>query len=1462
MANGGKVIVKIDGDTSGVEKEFKSAETSAKSTANKISDAYKKTSVQQKNSMKEVAESVKSNSKNASSSTKKDMSEIQTGFKQTEQSAKIAALKIAEAYKKTGMDSQEAFKKAWDEVKKGSDSSQKYISKKIKKIEDSAKTTADRFSEKFKDAFDKTKKYAGAAVKGIAVGFTATSAAITAGVGAAIKVGSDFEAQMSTVSAISGANAESMELLGAKAKEMGIKTAFSATEAGQAMEYMAMAGWKTEDMLNGVEGIMNLAAASGEDLAATSDIVTDAMTAFGLSADQSTRFADVLAAASSNANTNVGLMGETFKYVAPVAGAMGFSIEDTAVAIGLMANAGIKGSYAGTALRATLSRLAKPPKEAAEAMEALHLSVTNSDGSFKDFSQIISEMREKFGKLTDSQKTMYANMLGGQEAMSGLLAIVNASDSDFYKLTEAINTSAGSAERMANVRLDNFQGQITLLKSSLEGLGVAVYESNNTALTGAIEQVKEYVNQLTDAFNDGGFSGLIEQAGVIFGDIAAKIAEQTPKIIKEAENLLTAFFTTLKKNGNRIGDAAAEIVTNLATAVVKQIPQMLNAGISILSAFVDGLNRELPALMAFAKTAATAFTFLKIGTAVAKAQKALTAFTKTLTAAKLAQAAFSSDAIYKKVLNGKMAYSAITKSAQSMALAQAAVNGQITIGQTLIGVLTGKITLATLATALWTKAQAALNAVRMLDPIYLTITAVAALGVGIYAACKAYDSYIEKNNALVIETREMAEASQETKEKVSELSGTLQDLSNNAATSIESAEAEAYANKALADELYNLADQAELTNNEKERMKDIVDQLNGSVDGLNLKFDEEKGTLNLTRDAVEELITKKLELAKANAVSEMYTELLKNQYKAQTDAVGAAQKMADAQEKLADLEKKAAENPSYKNTKEYKKSYDNLTDTINNYESAIKKSREAVDDSFTDMKNLATVAGVQLPAAFDESIVKMNGFFDGMSDALGIADKEAVKHGDWFVSGYVDSLLSPKNMQAIYNAAYAEGQTAKKGLADGQKSHSPSKEAYKLGGFFGDGYVLGINDTAPEVEKAGKNIAETAIEATSKAISKSDLVEQIMNIGKDTRTEVQKVTDDMNAVILDSEKKYNEESLRIQKEKSKSKYEQSVLDAKAEYEQDLKKAKTSKQIADARAKYEKKLQKATNKATKEEQDRANEEYLDGLKKAAEAERKIYDALQKDIENQKNKIKTTFKELAESAMDSIQEIAKAQETLSDKLKNWGSLYTTDTYNIGGVKYSVVNLSDLNKQNEQLEEYADTLLRVKERGNVPAEFFKGLLELSPEEGLSFAKGLLTVSDAEFTEYIDAWNRKIEKSDTISKFAYADETQKATEEISKKFDDFNSDIEKKGKENAASWGEGFFEEIREIMPEIQSRIRDSISSIAPYGTIVPAMAGTNISNTSNVFNISSNSNETNTDTLTLYHRWTKLQEARGSY
>lgn len=409
------------------------------------------------------------------------------------------------------------------------------------------------------------------------------TAAMGAGVSAAVNVGMSFESQMSKVQAISGATGGELRALSEKAKEMGATTKFSATESGQAFEYMAMAGWKTEDMLGGIEGIMNLAAASGEDLAATSDIVTDALTAFGLSASDSGHFADILAAASSNANTNVGLMGETFKYVAPVAGALGFSAEDTATAIGLMANAGIKGSQAGTSLRAIMTRLAKPTDEVAATMSELGLSIINSDGSMKSLSEITGDLRSSFAGLSEAEKASMAATLGGQEAMSGLLAIVTASDKDFNKLQSAIYgatdelTGYSAAAEMAETMQNNLAGQLTSLRSAAEGLGIELYESIKQPLTDIAKTGVEAVRELTAAFQEDGTQGLIEAGGKLIADLLTGIASALPDVIT----------------------IAVDVITSIIDSLTANTPQMLSAGIQILQALVDGMVQIVPAVGEF-----------------------------------------------------------------------------------------------------------------------------------------------------------------------------------------------------------------------------------------------------------------------------------------------------------------------------------------------------------------------------------------------------------------------------------------------------------------------------------------------------------------------------------------------------------------------------------------------------------------------------------------------------------------------------------------------------------------------------------------------------------------------------------------------------------------------------------------------------------------------------------------------
>lgn len=456
-----------------------------------------------------------------------------------------------------------------------------------------------RISEGLKDAepaFSKLEYVSGAAFTAIKAGAAMSAAALSAITTVSIAVGSSFEEQMSTVQAISMASSENMDLLDEKAQKLGRSTKFSATEVGQGFEYMAMAGWKTEEMLDGIEGVLNLAAASGEDLGAVSDIVTDAMTAFGLESDQAERFADVLAAASSNANTNVSMMGETFRYVAPVAGALGYEIEDTAVAIGLMANSGIKASQAGTALRSMFSRLSKPTKEVRSAMEALGLSLTDKDGNMKSFLELQKDMRAGFAGMEDVRKAEVAAKLAGQEAMSGILAIANASDEDFEKLTTAINESAGAAEEMAEIRLDNFKGDLTIMRSAAEGFGIELYENINGPLREIVQYGTEFI-----------------------GDMTEEMAANMPTMIRQAKNAGEAigdFAKPFLAVGGWLIDNPGVITGTIAGIGTALATYKVASGVSALAGALKALTPQGQAIMAIG---AVVGVVTGIGTAVKKA---------------------------------------------------------------------------------------------------------------------------------------------------------------------------------------------------------------------------------------------------------------------------------------------------------------------------------------------------------------------------------------------------------------------------------------------------------------------------------------------------------------------------------------------------------------------------------------------------------------------------------------------------------------------------------------------------------------------------------------------------------------------------------------------------------------------------------------------------------------------------
>lgn len=386
------------------------------------------------------------------------------------------------------------------------------------------------------------------------------------GVAESVNSFQDFESMMSQVKAISGATGQAFDDLTAKAQEMGATTKFTATESAEAFNYMAMAGWKPQQMIDGISGIMSLAAASGEDLGTTSDIVTDAITAFGLTAGDAGHFADVLAQASANANTDVSMLGESFKYVAPVAGAMKYSIEDTSLALGLMASANVKGSMSGTALKTSIANMVKPTNDMAEAMDKYGISITDGEGNLKSLKGVIDNVRGSLGGLSRDEQTAVASTIFGKEAMAGMLAIVNASEEDYNKLSNAIYNANDAAEGMADTMLDNLKGSFTLMQSAIEGTENAFGKRLSPYLRGIAGGITDMMPEITDGINavmdvvDDKIAGVKRKITDMTGSDEWKNADLFGKIDIVWDSIIAKPF------GNWVsGDGAQLISTGLGT---------------------------------------------------------------------------------------------------------------------------------------------------------------------------------------------------------------------------------------------------------------------------------------------------------------------------------------------------------------------------------------------------------------------------------------------------------------------------------------------------------------------------------------------------------------------------------------------------------------------------------------------------------------------------------------------------------------------------------------------------------------------------------------------------------------------------------------------------------------------------------------------------------------------------------
>ena len=567
MANRIKgITVEIGGDTTGLDRALKGVQSTLRTTQTSLRDVNKLLKLDPSNT--ELLSQKQRLLKDAIGATKDKLETLKTAQIQAKQQLENGTL---------GQDRYDALQREIVETEQ-----------ELRRLQEEAartNTTLAKISEaggKFENAGN---TIAGAGKKMMGV------TTVIGGLGtAAVKTAADFDTSMSRVAAVSGATGKDLEALRDKAREMGAKTKYSASEAAEAMNFMAMAGWKTEDMLSGIDGIMNLAAASGEDLATTSDIVTDALTAFGLTAKDSGHFADILAAASSNANTNVGMMGETFKYCAPIAGALGFSAEDTAEAIGLMANAGIKSSQAGTSLRSIMNNLTGDIKLSGAALGDVTIATTNADGSMRGLSDILADCRSAFGKLSESEKANAAESLVGKNAMSGFLALMNAAPADIAKLSGAIDNCDGASAKMADTMQDNLAGQLTILKSQLQELAIAFGEILMPAIRSIVSHVQAFIDKL---------NGMDEGTKQAVVKIALLVAAIGP--------LLIIIGTTVSKVGT-----AMKAFSSLAQGIMTLLAKVggMSGLMSKLGAAIGGISAPVVAVVAVVGTLAAAFVHL------------------------------------------------------------------------------------------------------------------------------------------------------------------------------------------------------------------------------------------------------------------------------------------------------------------------------------------------------------------------------------------------------------------------------------------------------------------------------------------------------------------------------------------------------------------------------------------------------------------------------------------------------------------------------------------------------------------------------------------------------------------------------------------------------------------------------------------------------------------------------------
>ena len=852
----------------------------------------------------------------------------------------------------------------------------------------SIKITTDLDTSAAQKAMKTFGKIAGVGLKGTVAAVTAVSGAISAVGGFAIKTGAEFESAMSRVQAISGATGKEFDALKQQAMELGASTAFSASEAAEGMENLASAGFNTNEIMAAMPGMLDLAASSGEALASSADIAASTLRGFGLEAEQAGHVADVLAKNAADTNAAVADTGEAMKYAAPVAHNFGISMEECAASIGIMSDAGIKGGQAGTSLRGALSRLAKPSDDMKKIMNKLGLEFFDSNGKMISLTEQTKMLSEKMSNLTDEERNNALVTLYGQESLSGMLALVQAGANKIASLTESYKNCDGAAAEMAKTMQDNLKASLEQVGGAAETFGIKVYESMSDDLKSAADTASESINQITDAFENGGLKGAVEEAGDVFAELSVDVANQAPKMVDSAVTFIQAFVGGIYDNRKQLVSSAGVVASTIAEGLAELLPASVREPVETA---IDEIEESFSngGLKDAVKTVST--TIENFGKGVSSVAKvALPPFTKGVDLLgrnldKVVPVLVAGYTALKGYGVAKSAANTVSKLSKAYKAATVAVKGYVVAGgaeAVVTAASTGALTLKQIAVGLLSKqlslataAQAAFNAAANANPVGLVVGAVAALTAGLTAlALTSKDSTVEMYS--------LSEGQKKVLESCKETTEAMKEQREAREESVQSIDREYNGYSSLLAELQSITDANGYVKAGYEDRAKVITGLLSDALGIEIEMmDAQILKIDETVAAIQELITQK----KAEATINSMQDDMAKAYEKTSEAM---EKYKDASAKLEEQNKKVAEAQEavIKAEEEYRKggaaqygAYEEAKEALNkavkgqkDYEEALKSSKDELNSFATEINNYDALVSAMASGSTSEIETALN----------------------------------------------------------------------------------------------------------------------------------------------------------------------------------------------------------------------------------------------------------------------------------------------------------------------------------------------------------------------------------------------------------------------------------------------------------------------------------------------------------